>query len=80
MILISVFFSHFESAIRSCANSSDPLGPWIDYIAWVENTFPSLGGDGHHKTLVEKCIQEFRNNEKVNQDHRYLTIWIKYVG
>ena len=57
------------------------MSPWLSYIAWVEQTFPSLGGGegGQQKTLVEKCIQEFRNDQRINQDQRYLTVWIKYV-
>ena len=45
----------------------------------MEQTFPKGGKGGNLQELLEKCIKEFRSDPVLNQDERYLDIWIKYV-
>jgi checkpoint serine/threonine-protein kinase len=57
----------------------DPLEPWYTYIVWVEQTFSKTGRDGNLNILLEKCIKEFKGEDKYNQDPRFLDVWMKYV-
>lgn len=74
------YCSSFEEELRTSAESDDPLDPWYRYVIWTEQTFPKGGKDSKLKPLLEKCIPEFKNNEKFNQDHRFMEIWNKYVS
>ena len=71
--------SAFEAEIRSSSSSSDPLSPWHRYISWVEQNFPRGGKEGGINVLLEKCIKEFKDDERFKQDQRYLQVWTKYV-
>ena len=76
------FFSpcrEFETELRTYSGP-DPLEPWHNYVVWVEQNYPKGGKDGNLKTLLEKCIQNFKNDVSVSQDLRYLDVWVKYVS
>ena len=72
-------FSEFELALRTY-QGEDPIEPWYNYILWIEQTFPNGGKEGNLNTLLEKCIQQFKGNEKYNQDARFFEVWMKYVS
>ena len=52
----------------------------MQYIEWVEQTYPKGGKDGNLPTLLEKCIKEFKDDETYSQDTRYLGVWVKYAS
>ncbi len=74
------FSSAFESELRSSSGLSDPLDPWSRYVAWVEQNFPRGGREGGLNVLLEKCIKEFKDDDRFKQDPRYLAVWTKYVS
>ena len=55
----------FESALRSYAGA-DPLSAWFEYIVWVEQTGRREGNlkTQDLKTLLEKCIEKLRDDER----------------
>ena len=61
-------------------DGADPLEPWHNYITWTEQNFPKGGKDANLHTLLEKCIQQFKNDTKNCQDIRYLDVWVKYAS
>ena len=73
------FFSKFEAALRT-NQGNDLLEAWVQYIEWVEQTYPKGGKDGNLPTLLEKCIKEFKDDETYSQDTRYLGVWVKYAS
>ena len=72
-------FRAFELALRTY-EGDDPLEPWYNYIIWVEQTFTKAGKDGNLNTLLEKCIKEFKGDEKYEQDQRFFDVWLKYAN
>ena len=74
-----VYFSKFEAALRT-NQGTDLLDVWTRYIAWVEQTYPNGGKEGNLSTLLEKCINEFKDDQINCQDERYFDVWIKYVS
>ena len=52
----------------------------MQYIEWVEQTYPKGGKEGNLPTLLEKCIKEFKDDQTYSQDARYLDVWIKYAS
>ena len=78
-INVLTFFRAFELALRTY-EGEDPFEPWFNYILWIEQTFPKTGKDGNLKTLLEKCIQQFKGNEHYDQDPRFFYVWMKYVS
>lgn len=75
---MSFFYRAYELALRTY-DGDDPLKPWIEYIIWVEQTFPKAGKDGNLNALLEKCIKQFKGTEKYDQDPRFLSVWMKYA-
>ena len=61
-------------------DGKDPLEPWINYITWVEQTYPKGGKEGNLAVLLEKCIKQFKDDKVYSQDVRYLDIWNKYAS
>ena len=48
------------------------------YILWTEENVPKGGRETG--TLLERCIKEFQDVSKYENDQRYLNIWLKYVS
>eukprot|EP00029_Vermamoeba_vermiformis_P006311 TRINITY_DN2437_c0_g3_i1.p1 TRINITY_DN2437_c0_g3~~TRINITY_DN2437_c0_g3_i1.p1 ORF type:complete len:465 (+),score=93.30 TRINITY_DN2437_c0_g3_i1:117-1511(+) len=68
----------YENQIKNY-KGEDPLSLWIEYIHWVEQTFPSGGIQSEALTLYEKCTLTFKDTEKYKNDERYIRIWLKYA-
>ena len=50
------------------------------YILWTEQNHPSGGKDSHLVELLERCVSEFKDEEKYKNDVRYVDIWLKFVS
>ena len=72
-------FREYEMKLRT-NDGPDPLELWHEYITWTEQNFPKGGKDANLATLLEKCIQQFKEDAKACQDVRYLDVWVKYVS
>ena len=44
----------------------------------MEENVPKGGRD--IETLLERCIEEFKDESKYKNDERYLNVWLKYVS
>ena len=69
----------FEEELRSYSGD-DPLDPWYRYIQWVEQTYPKGGKEGQVHVIIEKCIKKFKGEPSVQDDQRFLDIWLKYAA
>ena len=67
-----------EAALRSYSGD-DPLEPWDEYIKWTEQAFPNGGKDSNLQVLLEKCLSQFKGQERYKNDARYVSCWIKLV-
>ena len=54
------------------------ISPLYRYILWTEENVPKGGRD--IGTLLERCIKEFQDVAKYENDERYLNVWLKYVS
>jgi len=70
---------NFETELRAYAGP-DPLDPWYRYIAWVEQEYPKGGKEGNVHELIQKCIKKFKDEKSVQNDARFLEIWLKYAS
>ena len=77
-IIQILFSSAYELALRTY-EGDDPLEPWFNYIIWVEQTFSKATKEGNLNSLLEKCIKEFKGQEKYDQDPRFFEVWMKYA-
>ncbi|XP_072166979.1 uncharacterized protein [Diadema setosum] len=66
----------FETELRAYAGD-DPLDPWVRYIQWTEQNFPQGGKDSHLGILMQKCLIQFKHDDRYKQDPRYVAIWLK---
>lgn len=57
----------------------DPLQPWYEYICWIEQTHPASGKQGANNAILLKCIAKFENDERYQQDHRFIKLCMKYI-
>ena len=73
-----MFFRKFELELRTYSGD-DPLSVWYEYILWTEQNFPS-GARMQLSQLLEKCVTQYKDEEKYKNDSRYLEIWIKFVS
>ncbi|XP_063234366.1 mitotic checkpoint serine/threonine-protein kinase BUB1 beta-like isoform X2 [Bacillus rossius redtenbacheri] len=69
---------YHEMEIRSY-DGDDPLEPWYDYVAWVEQSFVKDGRASQLQLLLEKCLTKFKDNPRYHQDLRYIKLWITYI-
>ena len=61
-------------------DGDDPLEAWYTYIVWVEQTYPNGGKEGNLNSLLEKCLKEFKDEVKYNDDSRFFEVWMKYAN
>jgi checkpoint serine/threonine-protein kinase len=57
----------------------DPLEPWLEYIMWVRDAFPSGGIQSELLPLLEACTRTFQTDERYRSDLRYLRVWVQYA-
>ncbi|KAK6171390.1 hypothetical protein SNE40_019589 [Patella caerulea] len=69
----------FELELRTYAGD-DPLDVWDRYIRWIEKTFPSRGVGGNFATIVQRCLQQFNDDKRYTNDHRFIVWWIKFAN
>jgi len=69
----------YEILLRTY-EGSDPLEPWYEYILWVEQSFLRDGREGNLYILLQRCLTQFKEDERYLQDRRYIELWIKYVS
>ncbi|XP_067007843.2 mitotic checkpoint serine/threonine-protein kinase BUB1 [Anabrus simplex] len=69
----------YELQLR-CYNGDDPLQVWFDYVNWVEQNFPKNGREGNYQVLLERCLSEFQDQKRYNEDERYVSMWIRYLN
>ncbi|GAB5368426.1 hypothetical protein AAMO2058_001318500 [Amorphochlora amoebiformis] len=67
-----------EKAIHEY-HGEDPLAPWIDYIEWAQEAFPSGGEQAKLVEVLEACTRTLSKDEKYRQDKRYLRVWLTYA-
>ncbi|XP_028414108.1 mitotic checkpoint serine/threonine-protein kinase BUB1-like isoform X2 [Dendronephthya gigantea] len=67
---------NFEAEIRTY-EGDDFLDIWYRYILWTEENVPKGGRE--IGTLLERCIKEFQDVSRYQNDERYLDVWLKYA-
>ena len=58
----------------------DPIAPWENYIRWTEQTFPRGGKESNMRLLLERCVQQFKDEARYKNDPRYVSAWLKLVS
>ena len=53
---------------------------FLRYISWVEQEYPRGGKEGGIDKLIESCIRQFKDEKSVNNDQRFVEIWLKYAA
>lgn len=68
----------WENAIRAY-NANDPLDLWFNYISWYEQNRAYDRVD-NLRSILEKCLTLYQDNESFKQDVRMVKLWLKYVS
>lgn len=66
----------FEAELRTYAGD-DPIEVWYRYILWAEQTFPTGGRDSNLTTILERCVRQFKDDDRYRNDERYIYSWMK---
>lgn len=80
---INSFLSECQVYIRAIEQYSgdDPLALWYQYLQWIEQHFTI---DFKHETIFDgiltACLCKFEQDERYNQDRRFVKLCIKYVS
>ncbi|KAL3231441.1 Checkpoint serine/threonine-protein kinase BUB1 [Nakaseomyces bracarensis] len=61
--------------------NDDPLALYLEYIDWINHTFPQGGSNQQSGMLsvLEDCIIRIKDMERYCNDPRYLKIWLWYM-
>ncbi|XP_069677495.1 uncharacterized protein [Periplaneta americana] len=68
----------YETLLRTY-EGDDPLELWYEYILWVEQSFLRDCREGKLYLLLERCLTQFKDDERYLQDKRYMELWIRYI-
>ena len=66
----------FEEKLADKDECDDPLDLYLQYIKWMEESYPS--GSPNYVELLERCNQEFKDDDRYKNDPRYLRNWLTY--
>ena len=73
----------FEKRIKSLSNHLDPITVWLEYIEWIERSYPTLGKASQYVNVLQSCtkyiLSENQLLERYRNDQRYLGVWLKYA-
>lgn len=67
----------FEQRLAAVTGEEDdPLEPFVTYVSWVQNAYPSGGKSGPLMKTVEQCVRRFKNDVRYRNDPRFLKLWL----
>ncbi|VEU20701.1 DEKNAAC101550 [Brettanomyces naardenensis] len=58
----------------------DPLEPYIEYLRWIRESFPSGNNNSELIQLLEKATHDFKDDEYYKNEIRYFKIWLEYIN
>lgn len=64
--------------INNYEELDDPIEPFLKYISWIEENFPSQQSD--IIVALDRTKEVFKDEAHYMNDPRYVKIWIKYIG
>ncbi|KAH8372739.1 hypothetical protein KR009_004288 [Drosophila setifemur] len=67
-----------EEEVRSYTGE-DPLGPWYDYVCWIEQSYPAGGSGSGLQAVLYQCLTKFEKDERYRQDRRLVKLFIKFM-
>lgn len=71
----------YEAQIADTDDLDDPLQPFLDYIDWVLENFPTgQNAESGLIQLLERCTSQFRDTAHYKDDPRYLKVWTRYIN
>eukprot|EP00629_Pelagomonadales_sp_RCC1024_P001426 CAMPEP_0119289360 /NCGR_PEP_ID=MMETSP1329-20130426/38882_1 /TAXON_ID=114041 /ORGANISM="Genus nov. species nov., Strain RCC1024" /LENGTH=117 /DNA_ID=CAMNT_0007290161 /DNA_START=76 /DNA_END=425 /DNA_ORIENTATION=+ len=66
-----------RKAKEAALKDADALEPWLTYVAWLEEAYPSDPACAYEAR--ERCARRFRDREELKNDERYVGVWLAYV-
>ncbi|KAH3681993.1 hypothetical protein WICPIJ_007038 [Wickerhamomyces pijperi] len=70
----------FEEALREIDELDDPLEPYLQYIKWTNENYPSgATAESGLMSLLERCCSQFQDTAYYKNDPRYLRVWLLYA-
>ncbi|QPG75245.1 hypothetical protein FOA43_002595 [Brettanomyces nanus] len=57
----------------------DPLEPYLDYLKWIRESFPSGNNNRELIKLLEKATHDFKDDDYYKNEVRYFKIWLEYI-
>ncbi|EFC45027.1 predicted protein [Naegleria gruberi] len=80
---LSVERKQFEKRIASLSNHLDPITVWLEYVEWIEKSYPTLSKASQYVPTLQACTKFILSNqqllERYRNDERYLGVWLKYA-
>jgi checkpoint serine/threonine-protein kinase len=72
--------AQFEQNLRDTEELDDPIEPYLEYLQWISNNYPSgRSVDSGLIQVLEKCTSQFRDVAYYKNDPRYLKVWLSYA-
>ncbi|KAF6007093.1 hypothetical protein HII13_004770 [Brettanomyces bruxellensis] len=57
----------------------DPLEPYLQYIRWIRESFPTGNNNSELVKLLERTTHDFRDDDYYKNEVRYFKIWLEYI-
>lgn len=74
--VLSLERAELESKLS--AELDDPIQPYIEYIRWYHDNYPS-DSDSGLLLILERCTAVFSGHLQYRNDARYLKVWLEYA-
>ena len=76
-----IAIAQFEEQIAAAADdpAADRLEPWMRFIRWSEDEYPTGGPQSNLLILLERCCRALLKDEAYKNDERYVKVWLKYA-
>ena len=76
--LLSLERSKHEQSIVSYTGN-DPLLPWLSYLSWTLQSYPSTSLPSHLLPLLEKLTRTFAQCPEYKNNSKYVQVWLMYA-
>ncbi|XP_053212201.1 mitotic checkpoint serine/threonine-protein kinase BUB1 beta-like [Panonychus citri] len=59
-------------------DGDDPLQNWLEFIDWIEQSYPCGGKEGRLMDVLTDCVQRFIEDSRYGDDERFYSVFARY--
>jgi hypothetical protein len=59
--------------------TEDPLLIWLEYLTWIEDSYPTLNKSSMFVETLQRCTRTFTSDSRYKNDRRFMLLWLRYA-